>query len=125
MRWTRRFVAAVLAVAAVAGLTACGGSGDSSGPATSVEVSLQEWSITPPEIPVPAGTRVELTIHNKGTMPHNLEIPGLDEKVQSTMLTAGDSQTVSFTPKKKGTYEVLCAVAGHKDSGMVAKLIVE
>ena len=37
---------------------------------------------------------------------------------------ASGSGTIEFTPSQPGTYEFFCTVAGHKEAGMVGKLIV-
>ncbi|MCL4867551.1 MAG: multicopper oxidase domain-containing protein [Anaerolineae bacterium] len=36
----------------------------------------------------------------------------------------GGSSTLEFTPSEPGEYEYYCTVAGHKEAGMVGKLIV-
>ena len=38
---------------------------------------------------------------------------------------AGQKATLEFKPTQAGTYELFCSVAGHKEAGMVGKLIVE
>lgn len=42
-------------------------------------------------------------------------------------LHAGSMETnsITFTPIEKGTYEFLCTVPGHKELGMVGKIIVK
>jgi len=37
---------------------------------------------------------------------------------------AGMSGSVTFVPTQPGTYEFFCAVAGHKEAGMVGTLMV-
>jgi len=39
--------------------------------------------------------------------------------------TAGGEDSISFIATEKGTYDVLCTMAGHKDEGMVGTLVVE
>ena len=43
----------------------------------------------------------------------------------ATHAAAGTQAWVEFTPTRKGTYDVDCTVAGHREAGMQGKLIVE
>jgi uncharacterized cupredoxin-like copper-binding protein len=36
----------------------------------------------------------------------------------------GGSTTIKFTPQEAGEYEVFCTVEGHKEAGMIGKLVV-
>jgi uncharacterized cupredoxin-like copper-binding protein len=37
---------------------------------------------------------------------------------------AGESSTLEFTALEPGTYEIFCSIEGHKEAGMIGKLIV-
>ena len=99
-------------------------------------------------VEVVAGQPVRLTLKDTGTLDHDLsimEIPlvinaeaqpmaghdmsgmgGTDAEPQLHVAAmAGGSNTIEFTPTKPGTYEFFCAVAGHKEAGMVGKLLVK
>lgn len=36
----------------------------------------------------------------------------------------GTTATVMFTPTKAGEYDFTCTISGHKEAGMVGKLVV-
>ncbi len=38
---------------------------------------------------------------------------------------AGQSNKLVFTPSEAGEYEIYCSVEGHKEAGMVGKIIVK
>lgn len=38
---------------------------------------------------------------------------------------AGTSEAVEFTPTEAGTYEFYCTVSGHKEAGMIGRLVVK
>lgn len=110
----------ILALAAAAVLTGCSSSGD---PGQTIAVTLTDNSIEPKEIKIPSGANVTLEVTNKGTMTHNLGIADL--KAQSEMVDPGKSVKLTLKSPKKGSYEVMCQVAGHKEVGMVARLTVQ
>lgn len=119
----RRFAVALLLIAATALLvTGCGGSGGGD-EGTPVNVSLDDFAIEPKEIKAPAGS-ITLVLKNNGAQPHDLRVEGLAKPTESTLLTPGETGKLNFTAQK-GTYEVYCSVAGHKESGMVGTLVVE
>jgi manganese oxidase len=84
-----------------------------------VSVSLNEFSITPAVINVPAG-RSKLVVTNTGSMNHNLSIPELG--IATTTLTAGQSGTIVLQGDRQGTFAVICTIAGHSEGGMRATI---
>ncbi len=90
---------------------------------TTVDVTEKEFSITLSQTSFTAGAYT-FKIDNKGSFPHNLAIegPGVDKQVSPT-LGGGSSGSLSVT-LQKGTYELSCAVPGHKDKGMDMKITV-
>ena len=112
-----------VAIASWTGLTENGSSGSTSGDGgpTIVDVRLSEFAITPAAIVVPPGP-VQLRVTNDGSMVHNLSIPNLSKK--TTDLLAGDSETLDLGTLSEGAMDVLCEIAGHASSGMVATLTV-
>lgn len=132
------------AVAALGLLAAC-----SSTPEPMV-VTLQatEFQYSPKTIEAAVGQPVTVTLANGGTVEHDfviVEIPlaepaaasdGPDEMAGHNMgemerqaavhgeAMPGMTGAVTFTPARAGTYEFFCAVAGHKEAGMVGTLIV-
>jgi uncharacterized cupredoxin-like copper-binding protein len=101
--------------------TAAATSGASSG--TSVDVTEKEFSITLSQATFSPGAYT-FTIKNTGSFPHNLAIegPGVDKKTSPT-ISAGQSGSLTAT-LQAGSYELWCAVPGHKDRGMDMKIKV-
>jgi len=121
----------------------------SSGPAP-LEVSMQasEFRFEPATIEVMAGQQVTVMMQNMGTVEHDFviqEIPlevmaaesetvgeghtmeGMDVEMEPAVhmgAMAGMSDSVTFVPTKPGTYVFFCAVAGHREAGMVGTLMV-
>jgi len=135
----------LFAVLSGAVLAAC-----SSTPAP-LEVNMQasEFRFDPATVEVQAGQQVTITMQNMGTVEHDFviqEIPvegtvaesattepgmaghtmeGTDMEPAVHMgAMAGMSDSVTFIPTKPGTYEFYCAVAGHREAGMVGTLMV-
>ncbi len=86
-------------------------------------------------ITVPVGASVQLTLTNKGTLPHSLEIipytdrlpatavatpafPGAVTKNPETGILKGQTATVQFTAGKAGKYLLICGFPGHALLGM-------
>ena len=135
----------LLAVIGGAVLSAC-----STGP-TPLEVTMlaSEFRFDPATVEVQAGQQVTVMMQNMGTVEHDFVIqempmeqaagdsesegavmPGhtMDEMAMEPAVhmgaMAGMSGSVTFVPTKPGTYEFFCAVAGHKEAGMVGTLTV-
>ena len=113
-----------LLVAAIVAVTNDGGGGSSDGGEAAasgpVSVTLTEFSISPKSISVPKGGSLELK--NEGKIAHNFQVTGTD--VKSKDIEGGASETLDLSSLDPGSYEVFCAVPGHKDSGMTATLVV-
>jgi FtsP/CotA-like multicopper oxidase with cupredoxin domain len=97
-----------------------GGGGAAAGP-TVIDVQLSEFAITPAAIVAPPGP-VQLRVTNVGSIVHNLSIPTLG--VKSKDLLGGESETLDLGSLSEGVMDVLCEVAGHAGSGMVATLSI-
>ena len=116
--------------------TACGS--DTSGEV--IEVAAENTRFEPAVIQVPAGKEVTLKLKNLDPNEHDLEVRGLtpakktggghDGHGSSTSETiavhaqANKTASIKFVADTPGTYEVICTVPGHEQSGMVAQLIV-
>jgi uncharacterized cupredoxin-like copper-binding protein len=90
---------------------------------TSVNVTEKEFAITLSQATFSPGTYT-FTIKNTGSFPHNLAIegPGVDQKTSPTI---GPGQSGTLTAAlQAGSYELSCAVPGHKDRGMDMKIKV-
>ncbi len=92
-----------------------GGGGESAAGPT---LSLTEFAITPDTLEVPAGT--VLTLVNDGTTAHDVMIDG----IQSETLDAGRTATFDISMLEPGTYDMICMVTGHKDSGMTGTITI-
>jgi plastocyanin len=103
---------------------AASGDGGGGGGGETVDVSLVDFAIEPPDPTVAAGT-VTFAVTNDGQAPHNLEIEGngVEEELEAD-LQAGESGelTVDLEP---GTYEYYCPVGSHAAQGMEGELTVE
>jgi plastocyanin len=80
---------------------------------------------TPNEIKVKQGDKVKIIFTNAGGM-HNLmfnDFGGIGTKT----IQIGESDTIEFTAKNKGTFEFYCAVGNgyHRMMGQIGVLIVE
>jgi sulfocyanin len=86
-------------------------------------------------ITVPAGSPVQLTLSNKGSLPHSLEVipytsqlpaqataspafPGAETKNPTVGITKGQTAVAQFTAAKPGKYLLICGFPGHALLGM-------
>jgi plastocyanin len=103
---------------------ASGADGESTEPENGrVTVEMREFAFEPATVRAGEGTTIEAT--NVGEVAHNLTV----EREQGERLTGtpttdpgqGASVTLRLEP---GTYTIVCTVPGHRDAGMVGKLVV-
>ena len=110
-----------------------------------ITVEASDFAYKPASITVPAGEPVTITLNNIGKVEHDFVV----EKISVTNVEAsdtgpaahhqgeheadydlhffaraGDTATLQFTALEPGTYEVFCSIQGHKEAGMIAKLVV-
>lgn len=126
----RTMVAMVLGIALVGTLglvglfavaiTQGGDSGGSAAVASTLELSVQEFSITG-QLTAPAGD-VTLRITNNGTMIHNVVFRNTE--LTSPEVGPGGTVSLPLGDLAPGTYEIYCSIAGHEASGMVATLTI-
>ena len=146
MRPSRALIAAVLAVGAlaVAGCggddettsanttttdtetTAAGGGGDSGGGAgETLQVSLVDYKLDPPNPTVSAGP-LTIEASNDGQVVHNIEVEGPEDEVElPNDLAPGESGTLDVDMSKPGSYEWYCPVGNHRDLGMEGEITVK
>ena len=123
MKTATLFTIAVLAITALWTVAGCGASQPSSGAASDLTMTLTEFKFTPDTLTVKVGERVKVTLDNtKGTLKH--DIKQADLKID-TAVEAGQKATFEFTPTKVGTFDFVCDVPGHKEAGMVGKIVVQ
>jgi uncharacterized cupredoxin-like copper-binding protein len=99
---------------------------------------MTDFSFTPNQYTILAGNQITLQITHKGLVEHDFIIMKLNEKVGGHFneedqpnvyweikVQPGDSQSITFTaPSEPGTYQIVCGMAGHVESGMVGVLEV-
>jgi nitrite reductase (NO-forming) len=92
---------------------------------TGMVITLRDHTFDPGLFTIEGGEgqRIILTLVNRGSVPHNLSIPGL--KVQSSDVGPGQTGTVEFVSYADDTYRFVCSVPGHQDSGMVGYITIQ
>ena len=107
-------------------LAACGGGSTSGGAAagTEVKVGLIDFAYTPKTVEVPADKKFTLVVTNTGSVEHDFVVDALKINVAG-VLPNGKPKTQEIGPLKAGTYDLYCAVAGHKQAGMIGTLVVK
>jgi uncharacterized cupredoxin-like copper-binding protein len=116
-------------------LTGCGGS-DLSKPVSSLSVEMSEFKFTPTSMTVFANQEINLHLSNTGAVEHDFTIlkkgkaaatPFDREKQAADILIdfklgANQNGDYKFTLPEPGDYTVICAIQGHMESGMVARI---
>jgi sulfocyanin len=86
-------------------------------------------------VTVPVGAQVEITLVNKGDLPHSIQIipytktlpgsaeprpafPGAETPNPQTGITKGQTAVARFTATKPGKYLLICGFPGHALLGM-------
>lgn len=90
----------------------------SGGVASDITLTLTEFKITPDTIEVPAGSVI--TVVNDGTTAHDVQVEG----ITSDTVDAGKTTTLDLAGLEPGTYDMICTVTGHKDSGMTGTITI-
>ena len=96
--------------------------GEASVGAVTIDVELVDIAFEPTEITVPANADVTVNLVNSGVGSHTFTVEALG--VDSGEIPGGQSGTVTFNSGAPAEYEFICTVPGHKEAGMVGKLIV-
>ena len=114
---------AILVLALAGALAACGCS--TASPSDTVQEATlvgTEFAFDPNSIEVAAGSKLKVTLENKGTLEHDFTIDSLNIK-----LLAPIGQSPSFTTDAltAGSYEFYCSIPGHKEAGMTGTLTVK
>ena len=91
-------------------------------PAAAIVVEARDIMYDKTEITIPAGKDTTITLVNKGVLEHDLVIESL--KLSIPLLKPGQEGSIVVNAPA-GEYEYWCTVAGHKESGMLGKLIVK
>ena len=87
-----------------------------------VTVSAGPGSIFKPDvITVDQGHPVRLMVKNLNSITHTFTVDELEIDIH---LAPGGQQEITFTPTEVGIFEFYCAEPGHRDAGMIGKLVV-
>jgi hypothetical protein len=120
----------LLAAAAIGLLAGCSDDRPAMEPRPLVEVTLDDYAITPQDVSVPSG-RVQLVARNVGRLTHNLrvevpaETPDDRPRTLATTPTAQPGQTVRVAVElSPGRYTIRCSLANHDDLGEHGTLVV-
>jgi uncharacterized cupredoxin-like copper-binding protein len=104
-----------------------------------IDIEASDMTYFPSSLDVEKGKPVTLVFRNKDQIIHDIEVNSKsfeivnnttdhqhDNPTSSLHLHAkpNSNETLTFIPMEEGTYEFYCTVPGHKESGMVGKLVV-
>jgi uncharacterized cupredoxin-like copper-binding protein len=142
-------IAAASAAAAALAVAGCGGSSASSGSSASTSTATSVAAATPPPAASSGGGQTvdvdadpggalkftQTTLHakagkvtldmlNASGVPHSIAVEGNGVDKDSTATVSGGKHATVTASLKPGTYTFYCPVPGHKQAGMVGKLIV-
>ncbi len=128
MKFSRLSV--LIVVVMTVALAACGGGGGGTAqpPAGKVvNVDATEFAFNPNTFSGVVGQTISFKIANKGTLDHNFVILNTagTQELAKIEVKVGTSATLDFTPTAAGEYPVDCNLPGHKEAGMIGKLIVK
>ena len=119
----------LFALPAVTALLVVGGCGEAPpadlGPAIEVSGTDLPMRFEPETITVKAGQPVLIAFKNKGVIQHDYISSGAEKNVRLANVFGGREAKGVFQASKPGTYTVLCVQPGHKEAGMVGKIVVE
>ncbi len=108
------------------------------GPSKTIQVGLSDFAITPNQFTASADTEVAINVTNNGIVEHDFNIMqfgvNIGEKfddedrgnvIWELEVQPGETQTKTFTvPRQPGIYQIVCAMPGHLQSGMLGTLEV-
>jgi plastocyanin len=100
--------------------------GDSPAPgaspgATALTIETGEFWFSPQELSVAASGATTLILANSGISVHNFTVDELGIEIVASRGRSGQTNVVDPPP---GTYLFYCSISGHKEAGMVGRLIV-
>jgi FtsP/CotA-like multicopper oxidase with cupredoxin domain len=112
-------LALVAAIRAPEGGAVEAGQETSDGASVTAIIELSEFAISG-DLEIPEGD-VEFEIINTGVALHNLV---LENGPSSVDLNSGETTTLQVGHLEPGAYTIFCNIAGHRDAGMEARLVV-
>lgn len=136
----KRLIALAMAVVLVGVLAGCSSGSGSKAAAETLELTAASMAFGAKEVTVQKGKTYKLVFKNNDAQEHDFAIDKIPVKVEKeghdsghgaskaalhVHSEAGKAESVEFTPTEAGVYSFYCSIAGHKDAGMVGKLIVK
>lgn len=104
----------------------------------SIHAEAHEWYYTPDAWAVTAGEAFSIEFINDGGIDHDWTVLKLDENIELAdefeesrvllevaKVPGQESRTETFTIDEPGTYQVVCTISGHFNTGMAGTLTVE
>lgn len=76
-----------------------------------------------PQLQVPEGTTVSVTLENGDAMEHDFVIGDLDVYSES-VFNLGEATTITFEAGEAGIYDYWCSIPGHRQIGMEGTFVV-
>jgi uncharacterized cupredoxin-like copper-binding protein len=110
-------------------LAGCGGGGSNESEqggavVKTVQISEQEFSLTPSAVTLSKTGTYEFKATNAGQITHALEIEGNGVEEETEDIEPGQTMTLRVTLSKDGSYELYCPIDGPKDQGMKGTVTV-
>ena len=109
-----RRVLASVAVALLGAVALAGAASPSPDRVITVRVDARDFSFALSRRSVPAGSSVRFVVTNRGGTTHDFVVG----KKRTRILRPGQSQAITVSFPRKGTYGFLCSVSGHARLGM-------
>lgn len=89
--------------------------------APTIELTGLDFRFEPAQLRIKAGQSVNIALANRGAIIHDITIPALQLQL---VAQPGQRAVGSLTAARPGTYEFYCSVPGHREAGMVGRLVV-
>ena len=87
-----------------------------------ITLTATEWAFGPETITAKIGEPVTIVLVNDGLIEHEVEFAAFGLHLHTP---AGATMKGTFVPDEVGTFEFACEIRGHREAGMVGRLIVE
>jgi uncharacterized cupredoxin-like copper-binding protein len=121
---------------------AAGEPGNPGKPSRTVEVRMSEMEYRPAQIEVKRGEQIRFVIHNAGADDHEFLLASTEENLKHAEemkaqphMSHDDPNAVRLMPTKSaeivwrftrpGTFEYACLIPGHREGGMIGRIVVK
>ena len=99
----------------------------SAAPSREIVIAMNEFAFLPDTIEVSPGERVRLTLKNIGRVDHEFAPDQRARAFGVPHIHLGHSESASrdwTAPAKADELQIVCGLPGHREAGMVARIIV-